>query len=161
MIEVDHQPDFFIFRPFGINDLGRNSRKIFEFKGLICKIFRNKDLGEPPFKVSEFQGHNVATRCWAAQIGKGCGKIRTLILIYNSNSIISSLTHPRANFSDFILSGDSLTYGENRENGGLTGFPEIELAGATGEEAGPPPGGSYQSHRAGILHAQGNVVKGL
>jgi hypothetical protein len=29
---------------FIIIDLGENSRKIFEFKGLIRKIFRNKDL---------------------------------------------------------------------------------------------------------------------
>src|SRR5450759_332120 len=31
-------------RSFGIIELGKKSRKIFEFKGLICKIFRNKDL---------------------------------------------------------------------------------------------------------------------
>jgi hypothetical protein len=31
-------------RSFGIMELGKKSRKIFEFKGLICKIFRNKDL---------------------------------------------------------------------------------------------------------------------
>jgi len=32
-------------RSFGIIGLGGKSRKIFEFKGLIRKIFRNKDLG--------------------------------------------------------------------------------------------------------------------
>jgi hypothetical protein len=32
-------------RSFGIIGLGRNSSQIFEFKGLIRKIFRNKDLG--------------------------------------------------------------------------------------------------------------------
>ena len=32
-------------RSFGIMELGKKSRKIFEFKGLIRKIFRNKDLG--------------------------------------------------------------------------------------------------------------------
>src|SRR6266852_4247970 len=31
-------------RSFRIIELRKNSRKIFEFKGLICKIFRNKDL---------------------------------------------------------------------------------------------------------------------
>jgi hypothetical protein len=31
-------------RSFRIIGLGENSRKIFEFKGLIRKIFRNKDL---------------------------------------------------------------------------------------------------------------------
>src|ERR1019366_3086588 len=31
-------------RSFGIMGLDGKSRKIFEFKGLICKIFRNKDL---------------------------------------------------------------------------------------------------------------------
>src|ERR1019366_8175016 len=32
-------------RSFGIIGLGGKSRKIFEFKGVIWKIFRNKDLG--------------------------------------------------------------------------------------------------------------------
>jgi hypothetical protein len=32
-------------RSFRIIELRKKSRKIFEFKGLICKIFRNKDLG--------------------------------------------------------------------------------------------------------------------
>jgi hypothetical protein len=31
----------------GIIELGRNSRKIFGFKGLIAKIFRNKELRLP------------------------------------------------------------------------------------------------------------------
>jgi hypothetical protein len=34
--------------PFGIMELGRNSRKIFGFKGLIWKIFRNKELAALP-----------------------------------------------------------------------------------------------------------------
>jgi len=55
VIEATSSLIFFISLPFGINDLGRNSRKIFEFKGLICKILRNKDLAAPLFKVSEFQ----------------------------------------------------------------------------------------------------------
>ena len=33
-----------VARSFRIIELGKNSRKIFEFKGLIRKIFRNKDL---------------------------------------------------------------------------------------------------------------------
>jgi len=33
------------FRSFGISELQEKSRKIFEFKGLTGKIFRNKDLG--------------------------------------------------------------------------------------------------------------------
>ena len=32
-------------RSIGLIGLGRNSSQIFEFKGLIRKIFRNKDLG--------------------------------------------------------------------------------------------------------------------
>jgi hypothetical protein len=36
-------------RSFGIMGLGRNSRQIFGFKGLICKIFRNKDLAAKHF----------------------------------------------------------------------------------------------------------------
>jgi hypothetical protein len=36
---------FFISRPFRIIDLWRNSFQIFGFKGVIRKIFRNKDLG--------------------------------------------------------------------------------------------------------------------
>jgi len=67
---------------------------------------------------------------------KGRGSDPHPSLIYSS--IISSLPTHTAKFSDFILSGDSATYGENRENGGLTGFPKIEFAGATVEEAGPP-----------------------
>jgi len=34
----------FISPIFGITELGKKSRKIFEFKRLICKIFWNKDL---------------------------------------------------------------------------------------------------------------------
>jgi hypothetical protein len=34
----------FVPRSFEIIGLGENSRKIFDFKGLIRKIFRNKDL---------------------------------------------------------------------------------------------------------------------
>jgi hypothetical protein len=33
-------------RSFRIKRLGKNSRQIFEFKRLICKIFRNKDLAQ-------------------------------------------------------------------------------------------------------------------
>jgi hypothetical protein len=36
--------NFFLLRSFGIIELRKKSRKIFEFKGLIRKIFRNKDL---------------------------------------------------------------------------------------------------------------------
>jgi len=35
---------FFISRPFRIIDLAGNSFQIFEFKGFIRKIFRNKEL---------------------------------------------------------------------------------------------------------------------
>jgi hypothetical protein len=34
------------YRSFRIIDLGEKLRQIFEFKGLICKIFRNKDLAD-------------------------------------------------------------------------------------------------------------------
>ena len=40
------------FRSFRIIDLAKNSRQIFEFKGLIRKIFRNKDLA----RVLPFSG---------------------------------------------------------------------------------------------------------
>jgi hypothetical protein len=33
-----------LLRSFGIIELGGKSRQIFGYKGLICKIFRNKDL---------------------------------------------------------------------------------------------------------------------
>jgi hypothetical protein len=36
--------NFFLLRSFGIIELRKKTRKIFEFKGLIRKIFRNKDL---------------------------------------------------------------------------------------------------------------------
>jgi hypothetical protein len=55
-------------------------------------------------------------------------------LIYSF--IISGLpTHP-ANFSDFILSADAVSYGENRENGGLTRFAEIEMERVSCEHPG-------------------------
>ncbi len=34
----------FNHRSFGIKDLGEKSFQIFEFKGLTCKIFRNREL---------------------------------------------------------------------------------------------------------------------
>jgi hypothetical protein len=47
LISVANFGNFFLLRSFKIIDLEKNSRKIFEFKGLICKIFRNKDLALP------------------------------------------------------------------------------------------------------------------
>ncbi len=38
--------NIFYLDSFGIIGLGKESRKIFEFKGLIGKIFQNKDLAE-------------------------------------------------------------------------------------------------------------------
>ncbi|MGB9083145.1 MAG: hypothetical protein WCC46_00845, partial [Terriglobales bacterium] len=56
---------FFLF--IRIIDLGKNSRQISGFKGLICNILRNKDLEVPGFRVSRFQ--SVQSR----QTGKGRG----------------------------------------------------------------------------------------
>jgi len=42
--ERDTRHKFFISRPFRIIYLAGNSFQIFEFKGVICKIFRNKEL---------------------------------------------------------------------------------------------------------------------
>jgi len=71
--------------------LGENSRKIFEFKGLICKIFRNKELEVPGFRISRFQGHNLATARFAPK-EKGYGKNPHPFPIHNS--IITSSTYP-------------------------------------------------------------------
>ena len=58
---------FLFFLSIKIIDLGKNSRQIFGFKGLICIILRNKDLEVPGFRVSRFQ--SVQSR----QTGKGRG----------------------------------------------------------------------------------------
>jgi len=55
---------------------------------------------------------------------KGAGNphpfLTSLLLLYQFRP-----TYP-AKFSDFILSGDAATYGENREKGSLTKFRKIE-----------------------------------
>jgi hypothetical protein len=79
-----------IVRPFGIMGLGENSCQIFEFKGLIGKIFRNKDL-EASF--SRFQSPNLA------QVKRGTGIIPHP---FASSSIISTSTGASDNFSRFI-----------------------------------------------------------
>jgi len=60
--------------------------------------------------------------------------IRTLFL---SIGLLYQLrpTQP-ANFSNFILPADTETYGENRENGGLTRIGGIEIERVEGAEAG-------------------------
>ena len=54
-----------IFRSFRIIGLAKNSRQIFEFKGLIRKIFRNKDLAG----VLPFLGRWIL--CGAGKLGAG------------------------------------------------------------------------------------------
>src|SRR5271157_2821588 len=109
-------------------ELAENSRKIFEFKGLIGKIFRNKDLA-----TSLQLLHPVST-----PIGKGAGVVRTLllsiILLYQSQPIYPD------NFSNFIFPANTSTYAENRRNGGLTGFPEIEKWGTRKYPPAEPSG---------------------
>jgi hypothetical protein len=48
--------NFFIFCIFRIIVLAGNGRQIFEFKGLIRKILRNKDLGSVSGARSEVSG---------------------------------------------------------------------------------------------------------
>ena|ERR1022692_1273672 len=63
VVAGDYLADFFIPQSIGIIDLGENSRKIFEFKGLTRKIFRNKDLAPDEFsglREACLQGWNPA-----------------------------------------------------------------------------------------------------
>jgi hypothetical protein len=73
-------------RPFEIKELGRKSSKIFQFKGLIGKIFRNKELeakaigcGElkmGPFRLTD--ARELARWRHGDQMEKGVGVIRAL-----------------------------------------------------------------------------------
>ena len=111
--EVAHRPQFFfIARSFRIIGLGKNSRQIFGFKELICKIFRNKDLG------AKFQSFQVS-RTPISPNKKGCG-VSAPFLFYNS--IISISPACRDKLCVFISPTDSLGYAENCRNGGLTKF---------------------------------------
>ncbi len=57
-------------RCFGIIELGRNSRKIFGFKGVIGKIFRNKDLAlQIALKMTLGQIRGVS---WWADTARSC-----------------------------------------------------------------------------------------
>ena len=70
----------------------------------------------------------------STQRKKGAGVIRTLFLsiflLYQFRPTY------RDKFSNFILSSDAATYGENRENGGLTRFAEIEMERVSCEHPG-------------------------
>ena len=70
-------------------------------------------------------GQSLGSRTGRAlQRKKGCGSDPHPFLIYKA--IISIPTTQPDNFSNFILPADTETYGENRENGGLTRIAGIE-----------------------------------
>jgi hypothetical protein len=112
--------------------LRENSRKIFEFKGLIWKIFRNKELagenrvwrGEvlPLWLLSDVK--ELVGRGRGTPKEKGAGVIRALFLFYSS--IISIRAGGPDKFSNFIFPASSLGCRENRQNRGLTEFSKIE-----------------------------------
>jgi hypothetical protein len=64
---------FFLLRSFGIIGLGGNSRQIYGFKGVIRKIFRNKELAT----LNSFEGRRrgawVLRFAKESKMKKGCG----------------------------------------------------------------------------------------
>ena len=118
---IDHDfSDFLFFRFFRIIDLRKNSRQILALKGLICKIFRNKDLEVPGFKVSGFQGFKKS----GSPNEKGCrSDPHPFSLLYIS--IISIPAGVLDIVFDFIFPTYSAAYAENRQNRGLTGFSKF------------------------------------
>jgi hypothetical protein len=102
------------YATFRIIDLGRNYRQIFEFKWFIVKILINNDLGyswmfPPP-------GQSLLQKEHRAGVRSG---VRNLLLI----GLVYQFDPPHtAKIPDFISLTVSWIYGENRRNGGLTGF---------------------------------------
>jgi len=82
-------------------------------------------------QVSRLQGFDLATACFAAPIRKGAGIGPHPFLFYIF--IISIRPLQMDKFSDFIFPGDASTYGENRQNGGLTRFPQSDLCANLGD----------------------------
>jgi hypothetical protein len=74
----------------------------FEFKGLIGKIFWKKDLG-----------------LWWPGGAPGAPLFLSIVLLYQFDPTYTD------KFRHFIFLANSLTYGENRRNGGLTRFLKI------------------------------------
>jgi len=103
---------FLFFLSIKIIDLGKNSRQIFGFKGLICIILRNNDLEVPGFRVSEFQGFKVFS---LAKREKGAVVIRTLLTFISDllfvlySSILSVSTTQLDMSSNFIFLAEPLT----------------------------------------------------
>jgi len=103
---------FLFFLSIRIIDLGKNSRQIFGFKGLMCKILRNKDLEWPGFKgfrVSSFKVFSLAKR------EKGAVVVRTLLTFISDllfvlySSILSVSTTQLDMSSNFIFLAEPLT----------------------------------------------------
>src|SRR5260370_21586829 len=104
--------------PIGIIELRAKTTKIFGFKGVIWKIFRNKDLTDILRSP-----HPSLRPSWETDtpMKKGCGSdphpySYSITLLYQFQP-----TYPD-NFPDFIFLANSLTYEVNRHNRGLTRF---------------------------------------
>jgi hypothetical protein len=111
-------------RSIGIIELDRRSRKIFEFKGPICKIFRNKDLGRfvrsaagwSPLKrlnlrlsKSADEWHGAAS---VALVGVGAPRLRHIVTIVARSGlgvcdgrlwlvVMKKVRSPTSNVADF------------------------------------------------------------
>jgi len=100
-------------RSFGIIELDKKSGKIFEFKGLICKIFRNKDLAAPSYHLFGRRRRNAAVLSLQPPLRismtnrkeKRCGSGPHPLRVYSF--IISISTCCPDNFSNFIFADDS------------------------------------------------------
>jgi hypothetical protein len=74
-------------RSFGILGLGRNSRKIFGFKGLIRKIFRNKELScQRALKMGLGQLRGPS---WLTDTPRNCPNQISIVIVAHDRSYVN------------------------------------------------------------------------
>ena len=141
---------FFTTRPIRIIGLAGNPRKIFEFKGLICKIFRGKDLGRSYWPVVAGRERPALHKTTAMKKGAGCSApfLKVISLLYQFRPTYTD------KFCYFIFHANSSTYGENLQHGGLTRF----RVGRSGRLVPPAAGLARASFHPRTISGQGRVA---